>query len=103
MTINYFIIFLMLSLVSCTKKTYDVKTCTELSQTSYKGSPQATSEFNKNCQDIAIKYTHELCQNALNDLVLTGNYPVILEKYGPGVEGCFTTNDIRKFSIQPKE
>jgi hypothetical protein len=100
---KYFIVLLFVLSFSCTKKEYDVQTCTELSQTSYKGSPQALNEFNKNCKHLSIKYTHELCQNALNDLVISGNYPLILEKYGPGVEGCFTANDIKKFSLPAKE
>ena len=65
---------------------------------SYKGIPQASADFAKNCQKYKIKYTHELCQRALNDLIKATSLNLIKKKYGDAITGCFTENDLSKFA-----
>ena len=83
---------------SCTKKTYDNATCSRLSMDSFKGSPKALNEFEKHCKNAQIAFTHENCQNALNDLIMSASLSQVVKKYGAGVEGCFTENDLIKFN-----
>lgn len=82
---------------SCTK-TYDLDKCNTLSMNSFKGSPVALNRFEKNCQDIEVTYTHQICQAALEDLVSTGSLGKIKELYGNDVSGCFTQNDLNNFN-----
>ncbi len=92
-------IFLVMILFStCTKKTYDNATCSKLSMDSFKGSPKAMNEFEKHCQKAQIPFTHDDCQNALNDLIMSASLSQVVKKYGAGVEGCFTENDLIKFN-----
>jgi len=65
---------------------------------SFKGIPQASADFAKNCQHYKIKYTHELCQQALNDLIKTSRLNIIKKKYGDAVTGCFTEKDLSNFA-----
>ena len=82
---------------SCQKEIYNTEKCNELSQKSFKGMPKAAKSFQDHCQGVSIKYTKELCQKALNDLILSGDYSGVLKKYGKHIAGCFTENDIKKF------
>jgi hypothetical protein len=88
---------LLLLLSSCEKKIYTADQCNELSMNSFKGMPKAGSDFKKYCGDVEIKYTHQLCQEALNKLIISGDYSGILQQYGNPAAGCFTENDINKF------
>lgn len=65
---------------------------------SFKGSPKAMNEFEKYCENAKIAFTHENCQNALNDLIMSASLSQVVKKYGAGVEGCFTENDLIKFN-----
>ena len=65
---------------------------------SYKGIPQASADFAKHCQKYKIKSTHELCQQALNDLINATSLNIIKKKYGDAIIGCFTENDLSKFA-----
>ena len=87
----------ILTLTSCEKKIYTSEQCNKLSMESFKGMPKAANEFKKHCQNVEIKYTKELCQEALNKLIISGDYSGIVNKYGAPVAGCFTENDINKF------
>lgn len=98
--INFRNLILIISIfisVSCDKKIYSETECNDLSMKSFKGMPKAANEFQKHCQNIKIKYTHELCQEALNELIISGNYSAIIQKYGNPTAGCFTENDLNKF------
>lgn len=87
----------LLLLTSCQQETYTSEKCDKLSQKSFKGMPKAAKEFRDHCQGVPIKYTKEACQNALNDLILSGDYTGVLKKHGKQAAGCFTENDINKF------
>lgn len=65
---------------------------------SFKGSPTAANEFSRHCKNIPIRYTHELCQNALNDLIISGSLGQVTKRYGDQVRGCFSENDINRFA-----
>jgi len=90
-------IFLILFAISC-EKPYSQNDCELLSMKSYKGIPQASADFAKHCQKYKIKYTHELCQQALNDLIKATSLNIIKKKYGDAVIGCFTENDLSNFA-----
>lgn len=87
----------LLFLSSCEEETYSSSKCDELSQQSFKGMPKAAKEFADHCQGVSIKYNKEGCQKALNDLIISGDYPGVLKKHGKAAAGCFTENDIKKF------
>lgn len=87
--------FLFLS--SCKKETYTSEKCNQLSQKAFKGMPKAAKELKDHCQGVPVKYTKEVCQKALNDLILSGDYTSVLKKHGKQAAGCFTENDINKF------
>lgn len=95
-----FLLPVILFIWGCDKKVYTKSDCEQLSQASFRGSPKHAHEFQKHCQDIEIKYTHELCQDALNDLIISGDYAKVLEKYGAEAQGCFSENDLKKFSTK---
>jgi hypothetical protein len=99
-TLSRFIFFTIIPLLfisSCQKETYNSEKCNELSQKSFKGMPKAAKNLQDHCQGVSIKYTKEVCQKALNDLILSGDYPGVLKKYGKNVAGCLTENDIKSF------
>lgn len=91
------ILGLLLSINACQKEQYSSSQCDELSQKSFKGMPKAANDFEDHCQGVSIKFTKEVCQKALNDLILSGDYPGVLKKYGQSAAGCFTENDIKNF------
>ena len=90
-------LLLVLLIISCEKQ-YSQNDCELLSMKSYKGIPQASADFAKHCQKYKIKYTHELCQQALNDLINATSLNIIKKKYGDAIIGCFTENDLSKFA-----
>lgn len=94
---NLLVIISILIFSSCEKKIYTETECNDLSMKSFKGMPKAANEFQKYCQSIIIKYTHDLCQEALNELIISGNYSGIIQKHGNPISGCFTENDLNKF------
>ncbi|OFZ27543.1 MAG: hypothetical protein A2381_18750 [Bdellovibrionales bacterium RIFOXYB1_FULL_37_110] len=91
------LLLLVLLVIGCEKK-YSQNDCELLSMKSYKGIPSASADFSKYCLKYKIKYTHELCQLALNDLVKTSSLNLIQKKYGDTVIGCFTDNDLSNFA-----
>lgn len=97
---NRVIMFCLVSLAlfSCSKKVYDSKTCNELSMLAYKGYPNQSREFKDHCSGVEIKYTKELCQSALSELMTGVSLPQLKKTYGEEIEGCFTENDLKKFS-----
>jgi len=44
-----------------------------------------------------VKYTQELCQSALTDLILSNNLSEVKNKYGEPIENCFTEEDIKRY------
>ncbi len=92
------LLLLTLSLFSCTKKVYDSKTCNELSMLAYKGYPNQSREFKDNCAGIEIKYTKELCQKALSEMMAGTPLAQLKQSYGAEIEGCFTENDLKNFN-----
>lgn len=90
-----FLIFL-LTLASC-QKTYDLEACNDLSMKKFKGFTDAKKKFADNCTSFNIKYTQEVCQAALNELILKNNLKDIKQKYGYPIETCFNEQDIKKY------
>lgn len=87
-----FLIFNLI-LLGCTPKI----DCENLSMKKFKGFPRAAHKFDKKCRDVPVKYTSELCQKALVDLIVLKNIDKIKERYGAPVTGCFTKNDLKRF------
>ena len=63
----------------------------------YKGFPQAITNFKRDCQEYNVKFTAQVCQAALQDLIFMGDVDKVQKKYGKDVIGCFTQNDLKKF------
>jgi len=101
---NIFLLFTILFFtLSCQPKIYDQDTCNTLSFKSFKGSPKALNELNKNCKNINYKYTKEYCQKVLTRFILTGSRSTIMQEFGPRSVECLTEKDIEKFSVKKKE
>ena len=83
--------------ISCIQKP-EVASCDELSMQRYKGLPNSSSQFEKYCKDAKIKYTSEVCQTALTELIKTHSLTAVKEEYGDQIENCFTVNDLVKFN-----
>lgn len=73
------------------------ESCDELSMQKFRGVPLATKRFEENCQNIEVKYTAELCQSALAELIRTNNLSEVKLKFGVPVESCFTGADLKRF------
>lgn len=71
--------------------------CDELGPKTFRGHPQSSYEYKENCLETKHKYTPELCQLALNDLIMSGDKKIIEKKYGEGILPCFTQNDFKVF------
>lgn len=91
----FFLLTLTFSLCSCEKVAVD---CEALSMATFRGIPQSAKEFKDSCQNTPVHYTKELCQKALLDLVYFKSLAKVKEIHGEAVEGCFTQNDLLKFS-----
>ena len=92
LTSLFFLLFL-----SCSQGVYDMDRCDELSMSAFKGSPKSANEFKENCQDIEIYYTHNLCQSALQKLVMGTDMDTLEKEFGEKIGGCFSENDLKKF------
>lgn len=82
----------------CNNKQYDQESCNDLSMKKYKGFPDAHKKFDENCLNLEIKYTPQLCQSALIDLMKNNNLRAVQEKYGDPIQNCFTGDDLRRFN-----
>lgn len=91
--------FLALLIIGCQQE-YDLESCNILSMEKYKGIPSSFKKFDQNCKSFDIKYTQNLCQKALEDLIKQKSLKVIQNKYGPPVEHCFTGDDLKRFNIK---
>lgn len=89
---------LLLIFLGCNKK-YDLESCNELSMKKFKGFTDAKEKFSKNCMNFEVKYTPELCQSALTDLILNNDLTEIKRKYGDPIESCFTPEDLKKHNV----
>lgn len=88
----------MLLVIGCSKSV-DKKTCEDLAFKTYKGWPIASAEYEKYCLEYSdLKYTPEICQKALVELVDKVDIIILEEKYGDRVIECFTKNDLNNFS-----
>lgn len=95
--INFKILPLLFLAMSC-QKTYDLDACNDLSMKKFKGFTDARKKFADNCTQFEIKYTQEICQDALNDLILNNDLQAVKVKYGEPVEGCFNESDLKKYN-----
>ncbi len=98
LTTKLFIIVFIIIFAGCSKE-YTKEDCEKLSQGSYRGIPNDAHKFKKYCTNMKIKYTHEVCQRALGELISSGNLKNVKNKYGDNVAGCFTKNDLQKFVL----
>jgi hypothetical protein len=86
-----------LLLVGCDTK-YDANACNVLSMKIYKGVPTSKKQFEENCKEFEIKYTSEVCQSALENLMRTGSLEETKSKFGDPIEHCFSHNDLKRFA-----
>ena len=93
---NFKLLAVFLILSSC-NKTYDLEACNDLSMKKFKGFTDARKKFEENCTKFEIKYTQELCQTALNVLILKNSLKEVKDKYGAPIENCFNPQDIKKY------
>ncbi len=91
------LITVMLLFFSC-NKTYDLDACNDLSIKKFRGFTDAKKKLEVNCQGFKIKYTEELCQAALNELILSSSLADVKAKYGDPIEGCFSEIDLKKYN-----
>lgn len=80
-------------------KHYDQEACNDLSMKKFKGFTDARKKFEDNCKSFTIKYTEELCQSALNELILNHDLARVKTIYGDPIENCFNEQDIKKYSF----
>lgn len=97
--ITHLLILLLLLLTSmgCNKE-YDSEACNILSMKKYKGVPTSQKEFEANCKNFEIKYTAELCQEALVHLMQTLSLKETKKEFGDLIEHCFSESDLTRFS-----
>lgn len=88
--------------MSC-QKDYNSEVCQDLSMRAFKGVPQAAHDFQNNCEEIEIEFTHEDCQKALNDLIVSGSLKAVTNKYGEISHECFSQNDLKTFNRDDRE
>jgi hypothetical protein len=96
--ITYVTFFQLFFLTSCTKKDYNIEVCNQLSFRSFKGSPKALKELDKNCKHIKYKYTKKYCQKILTRFILTGKEALIIREFGGMAPSCLTEGDIKRFN-----
>ncbi len=66
----------------------------------FKGFTDARKKFEENCMSLDVKYTQELCQAALNELILSNDLSGVKSKYGDPVENCFNEQDLKKYNTK---
>ncbi|HXH75335.1 MAG TPA: hypothetical protein VNJ08_10245 [Bacteriovoracaceae bacterium] len=84
-------------LVGCNTK-YDADACNVLSMKRYKGMPKSKNLFEENCKNFEIKYTAELCQEALVYLMKTSSLAETEKEFGGPIKHCFSESDLKRFS-----
>ena len=100
----YLNLVLSLIILSSCDKQYDQGACDDLSMKMFKGFTDAKKKFADNCTGFAVKYTQELCQSALNDLIIKNDLISLKSTYGDPIENCFTPQDLKKYNTKkPKE
>lgn len=90
-------LLIILITISCNQHSA-LENCDELSMKKYKGIPNAYQNFEKGCQGAKIKYTEEVCQKALLELIKTKSLLQVKENFGDPIKNCFTENDLRNFT-----
>ena len=96
--INYLSLLILTSLLlSCNAK-YDAEACNVLSMKRFKGVPTSKKEFEENCKDFKIKYTAQVCQEALQGLMMSGDLKGVKEDFGAPIENCFSESDLKRFA-----
>ena len=97
---HYKIIFFLLvfALAGC-NESYNQADCEILSMEKYKGIPKSSHLFDKHCANRDIKFTREICQKALQKLIMGTTKKALNKEFGPEVINCFTGNDLQKFPL----
>lgn len=96
-SLSILVITILAALSACNPH-YDAEACNVLSMKAYKGIPNSQNLLHENCKDIDIKYTSQLCQQALENLMMTNNLAETKLKFGDPVEHCFTGDDLSRFA-----
>ena len=91
-------LFILLAITLGCNKKYDQEACNDLSMKKFRGFTDAKIKFQENCMNFEIKYTQEVCHEALMELIQTGKLSEVKKRFGDPVEGCFTEQDIQKFT-----
>lgn len=73
--------------------------CETLAFGTFKGHPKSAQAFKEKCQQIQLDYTPQLCQKALEELILHGKRHKLEIDFGPKILNCFTENDLKNFPI----
>lgn len=90
MKITTHLLLLIILVASCNKE-YTQESCEELSLKKYRGFPNASHEFDKNCKGkFQIKYTQKACNAAFLGLVTHGSKEKLEAEFGKRILECFT-------------
>lgn len=95
--LNLTLIILLVGPLSVACQKIDADYCDDLAFKTFKGHPPSAHKYKKNCLKIKHKYTKELCQKALKDLVVVGNENKMRKNYGQKIMMCFSQNDLKRF------
>ena len=81
-----------------TIEVYDKKKCTELLFKKYQNTLtlHKTTLFEKNCKNIELDYSMELCQKAFGQFFLGVKEKTLKKRFGPQIMNCFTKSQLEK-------
>jgi hypothetical protein len=69
---------------------------------SFKGVPSSSHQFKQQCRHLTVVYDQKKCQQALEQLIVTGSLDAVQKRFGLPVKECFTKNDLKKFAAEQK-
>lgn len=89
-----------LILVSCLsdKDKELIGDCDGLAMKYYRGLPKEAKLYKDHCTDKTLKYTPELCKQAMGDLMIKGSPARLKTLFGDRILECFNKADFDRFS-----
>ncbi len=64
----------------------------------YQGRPKESHEYDNNCKGkVEHPITKEVCQRALEHLIVNGSEPKLKKAFGDKIMGCLTKDDLKRF------
>ncbi|PIP93899.1 MAG: hypothetical protein COW00_04890 [Bdellovibrio sp. CG12_big_fil_rev_8_21_14_0_65_39_13] len=95
---KYLFLFLIFaSFSSCKQEPASQEDCENWSMLSFQGKPFEARRFKDECSSFQLKYSHSICQKALQELMMKGDLELIQKKFGEPISGCFTSDDLKRF------